>query len=342
MVQGKEKRATIKDIAKQAGVSNMAVSLALNGKPGLSAETREKICRVARELNYVPNNVARSLQKDQTHTLGVVNSNTSATVFGKVWRGIEQTAEAAGYTTLIASTDERYDREQQAINNLLNRRVDGLLIIAPVSMGVQEIRRIQEFGIPLVFLLRRDEYNLTDACLNDNVGGAHRMMCHLLEQGCRTFLFLALPAVITSGTERMMGYARALKEHGIEPRDQKFHITEPNIQAGYEAMRQELEQGTQVDAVVCACDMIAIGALKALREAHIGVPDAVRVVGYDDVESAEHLSVPLTTVHQPYEEIGQVGTQLLLERMKDPSMLPRQVILGNRLELRASSMKEKE
>lgn len=331
-----EKRATIKDIAKATGVSNMAVSLALNQKPGVSAATRERILQAARELHYVPNQMARSLLSNETKTLGVVNSNTSLFVFGSLFRGIERVAAREGYGTLISSTDENCEKEQQAIDILLNKRVDGLLLIAPLNIEEEDMDRIRSFGVPFVYLLRQNGAGI-NACLNDNVAGGYGLLSHLLETGSRRFLFFSMEDRIRSWRERMQGFGKALEEWNLDPASQQYHLAAPNIRAGYEAMQEELEKGLVADTIVCGCDLIAVGVLKMLTEAGIQVPGQVRLAGYDDIEMAEHVRVPLTTIHQPYEQIGEEGTQLLLEQIRDPERAPRQKILKSHLVLRQST-----
>lgn len=329
------KKVTIKDIARAAGVSNMSVSLALNGKPGISDATRQRILQTAEELHYVPNQIAQSLLSDRTHTLGVVNSMASIFVFGKVMRGIMHSAEAAGYSTIISSTDERYDKETQAIDTLLNKRVDGIILIGPVSTS-EDLMKISSFGIPFISLLRQRGSGIS-FCQNNNVKGAHTLMDYLISTGSRRFCFFPFPEAISSGGERMSGFKDSMTEHGIDPGQQTYISTEPNIESGYAAAREMLKQGLTADTIVCGCDLTAVGVLKALNEAGIQVPGQVRLAGYDDIDLAEHLSVPLTTVHQPYERIGRLGTRLLLQAIDEPDLGPLQVTLDSELVVRSST-----
>lgn len=135
----------------------------------------------------------------------------------------------------------------------------------------------------------------------------------------------------------MQGFGKALEEWNLDPASQQYHLAAPNIRAGYEAMQEELEKGLVADTIVCGCDLIAVGVLKMLTEAGIQVPGQVRLAGYDDIEMAEHVRVPLTTIHQPYEQIGEEGTRLLLEQIRDPERAPRQKILKSHLVLRQST-----
>lgn len=322
-----DKRVTLKDIAKEAGVSVMAVSKVLNGKGGISRETSQRVQAIARTLRYRPNQIAKSLRADETKTLGVVVSDSSQLVFAKVIRGIEDTAARAGYSVIVANTDQNAEREKKAVELLLDKRIDGLILAAPLRTDGGEIQDLLLMGPPLVLLMRTSETAEVSCVINDNYAGGYEILSHLLATGSRDIRFLSLPGTSQSGQSRRQGYRKALAEYGLAFDEIRVLECPPAIEAGYQAMNQLLDRGLTGGAICCGCDLIAIGAIRAIQEHQFRIPADFQVTGYDDIDLADYLSVPLTTMRQPKYEIGCEGVRLLLEQIKDPSLPPRQIIL---------------
>jgi len=328
---------TIKDIAKEAKVSAVTVSMVLNNKPNISQATRDTVQAIAKKLNYRPNLVAKSLLSDKTLTLGVVTSNFYAINYASVWQGIESAASQNGYSVIFSSSDEQPEKEKNAIEILIQKRVDGILLVAPMCTSKKDLQLLDSFGIPYVMLLRRDPNNPTDACLNNNIKGGYEILDYLIETGSKKLFFLTFETSVLSGKERMVGYNQALQKHGLALDNFEIVRAYASIESGHAAMKDILENGLDADTIVCGCDLLAVGALEALRERSIKVPEEVRVVGYDDIELSAYISTPLTTVKQPFIEIGKTGVNILLERINTPQMPIKQIILDGKLITRKST-----
>ena len=327
---------TLKDIAQAAGVSAMTVSKALNGKPGVSEDRRKEICDIAERMNYAPNLIAKSLRVDETKTIGVVLSDTSEMVISKVLRGIQDGATNHGYSIIIANTDHQPERELQSIRTLLSKQIDGLILVAPTLYTNEHIAFLKSFGIPFIFLMRKNDHSEIDTVINDNYLGGYQSIAHLVSEGCRSFQILSL-SNSQSSQEREKGYWQAFSDFKISASPKQFHAVTPFVEAGYNAAKQLLAQGVRFDALVCGCDTVAIGAMDALLEAGVKIPSSVRLIGYDGIDLARYLRIPLSTIAQPLYTIGLNGIEILLDRIRFPQMPVRKLVLKSELVVRRST-----
>ena len=327
---------TLKDIAQAAGVSAMTVSKALNGKPGVSEDRRKEICDIAERMNYAPNLIAKSLRVDETKTIGVVLSDTSEMVISKVLRGIQDGATNHGYSIIIANTDHQPERELQSIRTLLSKQIDGLILVAPTIYTNGHIAFLKSFGIPFIFLMRKNDHSEIDTVINDNYLGGYQSIAHLVSEGCRSFQILSL-SNSQSSQEREKGYWQAFSDFKISASPKQFHAVTPFVEAGYNAAKQLLAQGVRFDALVCGCDTVAIGAMDALLEAGVKIPSSVRLIGYDGIDLARYLRIPLSTIAQPLYTIGLNGIEILLDRIRFPQMPVRKLVLKSELVVRRST-----
>lgn len=335
-MQKAPKRVTIKDVAREAGVSAMAVSQALNNRGRLSAETRERILQVADQLGYVPNNIAKSLRVSETRTIGVVVSDCSQILVAKILKGIEDVASQHGYSVIISNTNADKEAEHAAITTLMNKRIDGLILTAPLNTSSEDMQALRNFGIPFVVLMRKTSADFVDFITNDNIAGGYEIVRHLLDTGNRTIKFIAMPPYSTSGVERMQGYQKALKEHGIPLRREDVINAQPYIEDGFAAMNKLLDRGMTEGAVCCGSDLIAIGAIDAILKRGLRVPEDIRVSGYDDIDYLDYFRIPLTTMRQPKYEIGTTGANILIEKLQSPDTPIKQIVLKSQLVVRAS------
>lgn len=327
---------TLKDIAQAAGVSAMTVSKALNGKPGVSDNRRREICDIAERMNYTPNLIAKSLRVDETKTIGVVLSDTSEMVTSKVLRGIQDGATERGYSIIIANTDHQPERELQSIRTLLSKQIDGLILVAPTLYTNEHIAFLKNFGIPFLFLMRKNDHSEIDTVINDNYLGGYQSIAHLVDEGCHSFQILSL-SNSQSSQEREKGYRQAFSDFKIPVSPEPFHAVTPFVEAGYDAAKQLLAQGMRFDALVCGCDTVAIGAMDALLEAGVKIPSSVRLIGYDGIDLARYLRIPLSTMAQPLYDIGLNGIEILIDRIHFPQMPVRKLVLKSELVVRRST-----
>ena len=330
------KKATIKDIAAKCSVSLMTVSRVLNNKGGISQKTADRVWAAARALHYTPNLIAKSLRVKETRTFGVVISDSSHLLFAKMLKGIGDASTAAGYSIIFANTNQSREMEREAIDVLLNKRIDGLLLAAPLDTSEDSIRAIAASGVPFT-LLMRSSGDAVDSVINDNYRGGFELVDYLASTGSTEIFMLNLPRQSQSGRERARGFRQALTKHGIKYDPKRILYSQPHIDDGRKAMEQLLDRGLASGAVFCGCDLIAIGAIQAITARGMRVPEDIRVCGYDDIEMMDYLKVPLTTMRQPAYEIGRTGVKLLLNRIKHPPKKPECVVLPSELIVREST-----
>lgn len=330
---------TMKDVARKAGVSINTVSRALNGKPDVNEDTKKRILEIADKLNYVPNFLAKGLVTKNTRTIGVIVSDNADPFFATIVKGVEDFARSKGYNIILCNTDEKYEREEEAIRLLREKQVDGLLItLAPAQEKRADILELKRAETPFVLLNRHMDDVMTDYVINDNVYGAYIAVSHLIKSGHKRIGYISGPSQISSARERLEGYKKALLENSIEFDNSLVKESNLRMEDGYRIMRKLLELKNRPTAVFAYSDLLAIGALRALVEAKLKVPKDMALVGYDDIEFSEFLEVPLTTVHQPKYRIGQEGTKILINRIenKDSEGL-HQIVLKPELVIRKST-----
>ena len=310
------KRVTLKDIAKEVGVSAMAVSKVLNDRPGVSAEVSEKIRETAKRLNYTPNLMAKGMRLRESKTIGVITSDSSHSFFPLVIRGIEDAASRQGYSVLLSNTNGDVQTEMNNVKLLLSKRVDGIILISSTLTSKKYSAFLSECHVPIVFAVRRNEYSGFDCVVNDNIYGARIMTDYLIEKGDRRIHFINLPSTSPSAKDRLAGYKSALAAHSIQYDKALVSNALPTIEDGKSKMEELLARDTPA-AVFCGCDMIAIGAMELLLGLGYKIPGDIRLASYDNVLFSEYLKVPLTTVSQPKYEIGFKSAEILIDRIKN-------------------------
>ncbi len=331
------KNATLKDIAAEARISTTAVSKVLNNKGGISKATEDRVIEIANRLGYRPNIVAKSLKVNSTKTIGLVVSDSSHSFLGSVIKGAEEEAAKNGYNIILANTNLSSETEKSAINTLLEKRIDGLLLAS--SMLTEEKFRayLDSLGVPYVFMVRRSEDKQAPFVGNDNIRGAFDIVDYLIRTGSRRIHFLNMNKDSTSSKDRLKGYMQALAAGGIEYDPTLVFNMRPEIEEGYTVMRNILERGETVRALFCGCDILSIGAMEAILEKGLDIPADIRVCGYDDIEFAAYLRRPLTTMRQPKEIIGVKAIELLLNLIQKKREYPDVVVLKSELVVRQST-----
>ncbi len=331
------KRTTLKDVAKLCDVTPMTVSKFLNNKGGVSKETAERIQLAIRQLNYTPNLLAKSLRMNKTSTFGVVMSDSSQLLLSRMLKGIDDEAFAAGYSIIMANTNQNPERERECITTILNKRIDGIILAAPKKIDIDVYNEIRSFGIPMVLLMRSSPFQV-DCITSDNRKGGGEAVEYLAGRGARKIHYIGLPADSQSGNDRIEGYRQALGRLGIgfDPALVR-HAADSTMEAGREAAEKLLADGFAGDAICCGCDLIAVGVLQALARRGINVPDQVRVIGFDDIDMMENLAIPLTTMRQQVSLMGRQGVRMLLDRLAQPALSPVHVQLPCELVVRVST-----
>jgi LacI family transcriptional regulator len=304
--------ATIKDVARAAGVSVASVSRALNGHESVTEATRQRILAAAGALRYVPHAAARSLITRRTDTVGVLLPDLHGEFFSELIRGIDAAARASGRHLLISSSHGSVDEAAQALR-MLQGRVDGMLIMSPhADSGV--LAANLPAALPTVLMNTRVAPGSYPAFAVDNYAGAAAMMRHLFASGRRRIAFIGGPENNFDADERLRGYRDAIAERGARGIVLRGDFTESS---GYRAGIEICEAGERPDAIFAANDMMALGCLFALTEKGVGVPEDIALAGFDDIPIARFVTPPLTTVRVRIADLGRRAFERLAELIAD-------------------------
>ncbi|KEO75310.1 LacI family DNA-binding transcriptional regulator [Anditalea andensis] len=340
-------QATIKDIAKALNVSASTVSRALKDYPGISQETKKKVKELAEKLNYRPNAVALSLRKSKTFTIGVIIPEVVHFFFSTVISGIEEVAFANGYNVILCQTNENLEREISSVETIISNQIDGLLIsFSKETTDFSHFKKLLDHQFPIVFFDRVPDLQDTVNVTVDDYSGAYEAVKHLIDQNYKKIMHLAGPKNLLISAKRKEGYTHALKEAGIAI-DENL-IRECRIgtqQETYEICLDYFkDETTRPDAVFAANDVAAAGAMKAVQELGLKVPEDVGIVGFSDWQFSAMMNPPLSTVSQPGFEIGERSMQLLIDMInsnKEEAFVPKTEILETALIIRGSSSRIK-
>lgn len=330
---------TVLDVAKLAGVAPITVSRVINRSGYYSDETRKRVEAAAAELGYVQNSLARSLRSNRTNTIALIVSDITNPFFTSLARGVEDTASDAGYNVFFCNTDELSEEEEKYTQVLLQKQVDGFLLV-PANSSPHSILIIQKHNIPLVLIDRWVPGVEVDTVRCDSVGGSYELVRLLVSLGHRSIAMISGPKNVSTSIDRVNGYRKALEEAGIPFEEAYVQYGEFNQSTGYELAKRVLGMNPRPTAIFGANNFIAIGIMKALNDLGIRVPDDISVVGFDDLPEPLVVSPFLTVASQPSYEMGCRATLLLLERLaeKDKSE-QQQVILPTDLIVRGSTAK---
>lgn len=327
---------TIRDVAREAGVSVASASRALNEHQNVTPETRGRVHEAARRLRYIPHEGARSLTRRRCDVIGVVLPDLFGEYFSELVRGIDRVAHASGLQLLLSNMHGSPHETASAIRTMRGR-VDGLLVMPPEGDG-NYLHDALPHGLPAVLLNHDETHGEASAVGVDNHGGARAITEHLVERGYRRIAHIAGPRHNRDARERQRGFADAIAatigERGpvIVPGD----FTEAG---GAEAARLLIAGKVPFDAIFCANDMMALGCMSVLTEAGLAIPDDVGVAGFDDIPLAHYATPPLTTMKVHIAEIGERAMTDLLSKMRGAGDTPALQILAPELVVRASTMR---
>jgi DNA-binding LacI/PurR family transcriptional regulator len=333
---------TLKDVAKVAGVSHSTVSRALHGNPMIPPETTARIRKIADELGYVPNTVASGLRKTHSQVLGVLVRRIDDAFLAEVLQGIEDVLHAEGYGLFLATSHRDPEREKAIFRDMSERRVDGV-IVCSTEVNEEHLRQLSEFGVPTVLINNQAATEMAHSVSHDDVAGGLALTRHLLELGHRRIAYLGHSRTGRITQDRLEGYKQALSEAGLGHRPE-YVAAGPNgtAEGGVIGMNKLLAVEERPTAVVCFNDIMAIGAMHALRQAGLSVPGDCSVTGFDNIPLSQYVNPPLTTFHQPRYELGTEAAEMMLRLLsrKDKMLDAAEVIsLRGRLVVRLSTSK---
>lgn len=340
-------QATIKDIARELNVSFSTVSRALKDYPGISDETKKRVKELAKKLNYRPNAVALSLRKSKSFTIGVIIPEVVHFFFSTVISGVEEVASANGYNVILCQTNENLTREKSSIDTMVSNQIDGLLVsYSKETTDFGHFTRLMELDYPIVFFDRLPEIENSVNVTVDDFNGAYQAVKHLIAQGYKKIAHFAGPKNLAISKKRKAGYIAALEESGIQV-DQNLIVECPSgtEKESYE-MALALFENTAIrpDALFAHHDIVAAGAMMAIKSLGLRIPEDVGVVGYSNWQFSSMIDPPLTTVSQPGSKIGEKATEILLEMIdgkKDKLNYGqfKNVVLDTELLIRKSSVR---
>jgi LacI family transcriptional regulator len=313
------KKITIKDVARKANVSHTTVSRALNDKSRIKSETKEKILSIAKELNYRPDFIARSLVMRRTKTLGLVITTIANPFYTELSQGIETTAISLGYNIILCSTNYDLSAEKKYIDMLQSKGVDGI-IFTSAHMGDPNIIKLAEEGFPTVLVNRRTYHptvrNKVDYVGVDNIRGGFLAVEHLIKLGHRRIGMIGGSSESSVGFERLEGGKKALATFGLEAMGDYFLEGDFLKGSGYRGGKKFLEMDEPPTAIFATNDYMALGTYQAVMEEGIKVPEEIALIGFNDIEFTSMKGIELTTIGQKKYEMGALAVKTLVERIE--------------------------
>jgi LacI family transcriptional regulator len=339
---------TIKDIARELGISPSTVSRALKDHPDISRDTKKAVNELAEKLNYQPNIVALNLRTKKTNTIGVVMPELVHFFFSTVISGIEDVAYEAGYNVILAQSNESIEREKSDLKALFNSRVDGMLIsISRETTQYDHIESILAKGMPIVFYDRMYPNSITSNVIVDDYVGSKEAVNHLISQGCKKIAHLQASPNLKIAEDRLRGHLDALAEHQLSfPNEYLEQCPSGSMEDGFRAMNNLLALKNRPDSIFANNDVLAMGAMSAIKKAGLSIPKDIAIVGFSNWFYSSMLEPSLSSVDQPGFLMGQEAARLLLKQIdiklkdEDAEIIPETKVLKTKLIIRESSLKK--
>lgn len=333
-------RATIHDIAEKLNITASTVSRALSNNPRISDATKKKVIKIAKELNYQPNNIASALRSGKSKLIGVIVPTANRNFFSSVIRGIEDIANHFNYKVIISQSYDEFDREVQNVEALLNAQVDGIIAsIGKTTENVDHFRTILKKGIPLVLFDRvSNELEVSQVVIDDYLG-AYQTVTHLVKNGCRRIVHFSSYQRINIYKERQRGYEDALKDNGIEVDPELILISNLQLEDGRKMAEKILEKKILFDGIFSSSDYAVMGAMQVLKENGIKIPQEVKVAGFGNEPFTSFTDPTLTTVDQRSIPMGKFTAETFFELLKNGANdgVAKKTILKPELIIRGSS-----
>lgn len=336
----KPKRITIKYIAEQASVSFSTVAKALHNDPAINEKTREKVHKIAKELNYRPNVLAKGLRNSKTKTIGIILNDLQSPFYSEIYKTIGDVLNKRGYTMLLSDSSYNEELEMKNISTMISQGVEGI-IISPVTRDSASIRTLIDDQIKAVFIDNRPSNPHINCVYVDHEEAARIATEHLILAGHQNILLLNGPEHLPSSQDFSKGYVKTLGSHGIKLNENLIKNNPISIQHTYLQMQaifvgKDSIKPHEFTAIVCLSDVIAIGVYESALQLGFVIPRDYSLIGYDNILATKYLNPPLTTVHQPKEQTGLNAINLLLDEIENGHNVHRQIILNPVLIDRAS------
>lgn len=326
---------TMRDVATAANVSTATVSRVIANKPHVREDVRKTVKAVIEQLGYRPNLVAQNLRARQSKIIGLIVSDIQNPFFRYISRAVEDTALQNGYSVILCNNDENPDKENMYLQLMQDQNIAGI-ILSPTITACNQFERILKMNIPLAVIDRRVTGFDVDNISIDNVFLAENAVTHLCNNGYKRIAGIFGDGS-TTGKERHQGYRNALKKAGLKTHKELIKFAGPREETGYQIAIEFLQNNQPPDAIFTSNSLMAAGVMHAIQEKGLSIPEQIGIATFDDTSWTKLVTPDITVVDQPAYEIGQTATELLIQRIKDPSRPTREIILKGKLIVRRST-----
>lgn len=328
---------SIKDVAKEAGVSIATVSRVLNDIDVVNEDTKKKVLDAIKKLGYRPNIVARSLKTQKTKTIGILVPDISSQFYPDIVRGAEDVSNIYDYNVILCNSDFDPDKEREYLRVLKEKMVDGVIYMSS-SLNDDILDLINELDLKTVLVETKDENETLPSVTIDNISAVMDGTKYLIEAGMKNFAFIGVEEDAKNAWgDRFTGFKKALKEANLSVDEDLVYLESLKVKAGYMGAKKFINSGKKFDAIVCASDEIAIGAINELREAGIKVPEDVSVIGFNNNYTASIFYPKITTISQPSYDMGSVAMRMLIKILNKKELEQAQYVLDYEIIKRNSS-----
>lgn len=328
---------SIKDVAREAGVSIATVSRVLNDIDVVNEDTKKKVLDAITKLGYRPNIVARSLKTQKTKTIGILIPDISSQFYPEIVRGAEDVANIYDYNVILCNSDFDVEKEKEYLRVLREKMVDGVIYISS-SLNEEILNIINELDIKTVLVETKDRAGSLPSVTIDNVAASYEGTKFLIEKGLKELAFIGVKSDNHNAWgDRYLGYEKALKENNFEVKDSSVYFGNLRVRTGYEGMVELLSKNKNIDGVVCASDEIAMGAINALRDNNIKVPEDVSVLGFNNNHVSAIFYPKITTISQPSYDMGSVAMRMLIKLLNKKELEQGHYVLDYQLIQREST-----
>lgn len=329
---------SIKDVAREAGVSIATVSRVLNDIDVVNEDTKKKVLDAIKKLGYRPNIVARSLKTQRTKTIGILLPDISNQFYPEIVRGAEDVSNIYDYNVILCNSDLDIEKEKEYLRVLKEKMVDGVLYMSS-SLQDEILELINELDLKTILIETRDKEGLLPSVTIDNVKGSYDSTNHLIKKGIKEIAFIGTKKDnMNAWGERYVGYENAMNEAGIEIDPELVYLNSIKVKTGYEGIQSFLKNNKKFKGIVCASDEIAMGAINALRDNGLEVPKDVSVIGFNDNYAASIFYPKITTISQPTYDMGSVAMRMLIKLLNKKELDEPHYVLEHELIERESTI----
>ncbi|NFN95358.1 MULTISPECIES: LacI family DNA-binding transcriptional regulator [Clostridium] len=330
--------ASIKDVAREAGVSIATVSRVLNDIDVVNEDTKKKVLDAIKLLGYRPNIIARSLKTQKTKTIGILLPDVSNQLYPEIVRGAEDVSNIYDYNVILCNSDLDIEKEKEYLRVLKEKMVDGVLYMSS-SLQEEILELINELNLKTVLVETKDKESRLPSVTIDNIKGSYDSTKYLIDKGLKNIAFIGTEKNhMNAWGDRYIGYEKALKEQGIALDQDLVYLDTVKVKTGYEGIDHFMEKNKKFDGIVCASDEIAMGTINRLREKGYEVPKDVSVIGFNDNYAASIFYPKITTISQPTYDMGSVAMRMLIKILNDKELETAHYVLEHELVERDSTI----